>query len=94
MLDSRPDAALRYEIDYNTGLFFMWLEGKLQQTKTIGSGKNRKVEPKYKLSELLEPRHLIFDDNIDGFADGYNDDAGSVMTPGGLILPRKYRDPS
>jgi hypothetical protein len=100
VLDDRPDAALRYEIDYNASIFISWLDGMLKQTKTTGSGKHRKTVPKYTLGYLLghSDQFNVADapiDSDDVLNDGYNDDdTGSVVTPGGLILPRSFRDPS
>jgi hypothetical protein len=54
LLDPRPDAATRFEIDYLVASHWTWLEGKLHETKQVGSGKNAKTVPKYKLHDLLK----------------------------------------
>lgn len=70
----------------------------LRQTKTTGSGKHKKTIPKYTLTELLDNSRsfdVANDPDSPVLNDGYNDDEhGSVVTPGGLILPRRYRAPS
>lgn len=49
LLDDRPDAWLRFEIDFSVTRFWSWFKSKMQETRTEG----KKQIQKYRAEDLL-----------------------------------------
>ena len=60
VLDDRPDAWLRFEIDLAVTRFWSWFKAKMNETRKDG----KKTVPKYTVEQLLEDDHPDEESNL------------------------------